>query len=335
MTKPFGALWRFTIASAISVVLLIVIANVIMQPVASPLSNYSAEFIDVSGLHEGADVRVRGVQVGKVEALQLERSNGRSIATVHFTMQREYSIVPESRVAVKFQALTGLRYLDITGAAKGAVSPADRITSVPTTMTQPSFDITVLFNGLQPVLESLDPNEINTFTDNVATFLDGDGDGLGSMFASIRRLTALVTDRESVIATIVSNLKVLAENVHGRSDSLIRILDQVKLPIDSAMTVLDEFRKSHLYGPDFVGQVVRLLDAAGLAPGWNPETALDKAVTNVYNEIDGIKRIPVVWENIQPPPIAGTATPCSKGRAELPLPVDVLLNGRKVVVCNQ
>lgn len=335
MTKTFGALWRFTIASAISVVLLIMIANVIMQPVASPLSNYSAEFTDVSGLHEGADVRVRGVQIGKVEALQLERSNGRSIATVHFTMQREYSIVPGSRLAVKFQALTGLRYLDITGAAKGAVPPADQITRVPTTMTQPSFDITVLFNGLQPVLESLDPNEINTFTDNVATFLDGDGDGLGPMFESIRRLTALVTDRESVIATIVGNLKVLAENVQGRSGSLIQILEQVKLPIDSAMTVLDEFRKSHIYGPDFVGQVVRLLDAAGLTPGWNPETALDKAVTNVYNEIDGIKRIPVVWENIQPPPIAGAVAPCSKGRAELPLPMDVLLNGRKVVVCNQ
>lgn len=89
-----------------------------------------------------------------------------------------------------------------------------------------------------------------------------------------------------------------------------------------------------MYGPQFTTEVNRLLAAAGFNPGWDPEKALDKAVTNLYNEIDGVKRIPVVWENIPEPPVAGTPAPCSKGQAVLPLPVDVLLNGRKVVVCN-
>ena len=66
-------------------------------------------------------------------------------------MDNRFSVVPTSRLAIKFQALTGLRYIDVTGAAEGAAT-ANRMTTVPTTMTQPSFDITVLFNGLQPVL---------------------------------------------------------------------------------------------------------------------------------------------------------------------------------------
>ena len=136
MKKPLAALWRLALAAAVSIVLLIGIANVITQPVAFSTGTYRAEFTDVSGLHEKDDVRVRGVRVGKVEALRLKRSEGRSLAEVRFTMDTRFSVVPTSRLAIKFQALTGLRYVDVTGAAEGAAT-VNRMTTVPTTMTQP------------------------------------------------------------------------------------------------------------------------------------------------------------------------------------------------------
>lgn len=343
MRKNISALWKFALATVVSALLLIVLSNVIQQPVAVETQTVIAEFADVSGLHEGADVRVRGVRVGKVQSLELNRSKGQTFADVRFTLDRRYSVVPVSRLAVKFQALTGLRYIDVADA--GVRDAPDRMISVPAAMTIPSFDVTVLFNGLQPVLATLDPNEINTFTDNVATFLAGDGDGLGPMLDSIKRLTGLVSDREAVISTILNNLKVVAEGVGGRSANLPKILDQVKIVVDSTMLVLDEFRKSQLYGPGFTAEVDRLLIAMGLdsgpwtapdyKPGWDPEKAFDKAITNLYNEMDAVKRVPVVWENIPEPPVDGAPAPCSKGPAELPLPMDVLLNGRKVVICNR
>ncbi|WP_319449713.1 MULTISPECIES: MlaD family protein [unclassified Mycobacterium] len=332
--KPLAALWRFTLAALVGIFLLVVIANTIRQPVAVATHTYNAEFTDVSGLHEGADVRVRGVRVGKVDGIELKRTDGRSLAAVRFTLDRRYSIVPTSRLAVRFQALTGLRYLDVADAVEGDAT-ANRVDNVPSTMTQPSLDVTTLFNGLQPVLVALNPDEINTFTDNAASFLAGDGSGLGPMLDSMRKLTALVSNREQVISTLVQNLATLADGVHGRSDYLIQILQLVKVPIESGMTVLDEFRKSQIYGPDFVDAALRLLDNAGIKPGIDIGTALDKAFTNVYDNIDAIKRVPAIWENIQPPAQVGTPAPCSHGRAELPLPMDVLLNGRKVMLCNQ
>ncbi|MCV7065923.1 MCE family protein [Mycolicibacterium farcinogenes] len=343
MRKQLGALWKFAAAVVVSGLLLVVISNVIRQPVSGETRSFNAQFTDVSGLHEGADVRVRGVRVGKVQSLALKRDEGRTVARVNFTMERRYSIVPMSRLAVKFQALTGLRYIDVVDAAGPDAS--GQLTDVPVSMTIPSFDVTVLFNGLQPVLAKLDPSEINTFTDNVATFLAGDGNGLGPMLDSIKRMTGLVSDREAVISTILTNLKTVAQGVRGKSDELPRLLDQVKIVVDSTLLVLDEFRKSQVYGPTFTAEVDRLLVSMGLdsgpwsapdyQPGWDPELAFDKAITNLYNEMDGAKRIPVVWENIPEPPVEGTPAPCSKGPAELPLPMDVLLNGRKVVICNQ
>lgn len=333
MSKSWGSVLRITLAAAVSVVLLIAISNVIRQPVSAPTQTVQAEFTDVSGLHDGADVRVRGVRVGKVANLELRRVDGRSVAEVTFTIDNRYRVVPTSKLAVKFQALTGLRYIDVIGSADGDGTTSG-MSKVPTSMTQPSFDITVLFNGLQPVLATLSPDEINTFTDNVAAFLSGDGEGLGPMLDSIRRLTALVSDRELVIETLVGNLAVLADGVGGQSDQLIELLQIIKGTVGAAMTVLDEFRKSEIYGPDFVAQAVRLLDSVGIRPGIDIDTAMDKAFTNVYDFMDEVKRVPVVWENIGPPPVAGEPAPCHNGRAELPLPMDVLLNGRKVVVCN-
>jgi phospholipid/cholesterol/gamma-HCH transport system substrate-binding protein len=333
--KPRAALWRFILVAFVSVILLIVIANEIRQPIEATTRTYNAEFTDVSGLSDGADVRVRGVRVGKVQAIELKRSgDGRSVAAVRLTMGRRFSIVPASRLAVRYQALTGLRYVDVQNPAEGD-AVANRVTDVPTRMTQPSFDITVLFNGLQPVLATLSPEQINTFTENAISFLQGDGRGLEPMLDSIHKLTEFVSDRQQVVATLVRNLATLADGVSGRAQYLTQILDEVEMPVRQALKVLDEFRKSQVAGADFTRSVLRLLAAAGIKPGTDVNTALDRAFINVYDAMEALKRTPVVWENIPPPPEVGAPVPCSHGRAQLPEAMEVLLNGQRVVLCSK
>jgi phospholipid/cholesterol/gamma-HCH transport system substrate-binding protein len=253
---------------------------------------------------------------------------------VRHTLDKRFSIVPTSHLAVRYQALTGLRYIDVENPAEGD-AVANRITNVPTAMTQPSFDITVLFNGLQPVLATLSPDEINTFTENAISFLQGDDRGLEPMLDSIHKLTAFASDRQQVVATIVRNLSSLADGVKGRSQYLTQILDEIELPLSQALSVLDEFRKAQIAGADFTRAVLRLLAAAGLRPGADINKAFDRAFTNTYDAIEAIKRTPVIWDNIPSPPEDGAPVPCAHGRAQLPETMDVLLNGQRVVLCNK
>jgi phospholipid/cholesterol/gamma-HCH transport system substrate-binding protein len=332
--KPIAALWRLAIAAVVAIFLLILVSNVITQPVAAKLGSYTADFTDISGLHTGADVRVRGVRVGKVESVELRRRSGQSIAEVAFTLDSRYSIGAEARLAVKYQALTGLRYVDVVNASDG-VPVASPVMHIPTSMTQPSFDITKLFNGLQPVLSTLSPDDLNTFTANVDTFLAGDGSGLGPVLQSIHTLTQFLADRQQIVATLLQNLKAVADTMTGHAKDFIQIIDWANRPIDGALSVLDEFRKSQVYGPGFTNAVVQLLDNAGFKPGIDIDDALDKAFTNFDDTIDAIKLVPVIWDNIPPPSQQGHPLECSRGRAELPLPIDVLLNGQKVTLCKQ
>ncbi len=333
--KPLAATWRIGVALAVSIVLFILLSNTLVNPVDVQTRTYVAEYTDASGLHQDGDVRVRGVRVGKVEAVDLARVDGQNVAQVRFTLDKKYGVVRDTRLAIKFQALTGVRYVDVTNPAEN-YGDADLVKQIPTSMTQPSFDVTALFNGLQPVLATLSPEEINTFTANAASFLTGDGSGLAPLLQSIRRLTEFVTDRQQVVAVLMNNLSEIANGIGGASERFIHIIDLVNQPVDKVNSVLDEFRKDLLYSKDFFDPVTRLLHNAGFRNGNNVDDALDRASSNLDNFFDAFKLVPVINENIPPPGNDGTEVePCSRGNFQLPETMDVLLNGQRVVLCNR
>jgi phospholipid/cholesterol/gamma-HCH transport system substrate-binding protein len=332
--KIRSSLWRLGLSIAFTVGLIILLSNTLTNPVAVNTRTYTAEFTDASGLHPDGDVRVRGVRVGKIESVALARRDGQNVAQVKLTLDRKYGVVAITRLAIKFQALTGVRYVDVTNAAEG-YRESDLVTQVPTTMTQPSFDVTALFNGLQPVLATLSPAEINTFTANAASFLTGDGSGLAPLLASVNRLTAFVSDRQQVVSTLIRNLSEAGDALGGTSAKFIHVIDLVNTPVDKALSILDEFRKDLMY-KDFFDPVIRLLHSAGFKPGTNVDEALDRAFSNLDRFFDAFKLVPVIDGNIPPPGEDGTPVePCSRGNFQLPETMDVLLNGRRVVLCNR
>ncbi|MDQ2628033.1 MAG: MlaD family protein [Actinomycetota bacterium] len=339
MIKPRAALWRFVVASALAFLVFILIVNVLRQPLADETRSYTAEFTDVSGLRPDADVRIRGVRVGKVKGMQLEHKAGQDIAVVDLSLDKHYSVVAATRLAIKYQALTGLRYIDVTNADERSTKQgAERVslTHIPVSMTQPSFDITSLFNGLQPVLATLSPEDIDRFTENAANYLQGDGDGIGPVLDSIRKLTEFTSNRQQVVATLMQNLSTISDTFGGHAKDLVQVIDWLNRPFDAALTVLDEFRKSDLYGPLYTGHVVRLLANAGFTPGKaDLDEGLDRAITAFYDFSDEVKRVPVVWDSVQPPAEPDSPLPCAKGQAQLPESMDILLNGQRVIVCNR
>lgn len=346
-----GATWRLLIVGVVGVLLFIFLGNAINQPVAGKLRSYTAEFTDSSGLHPGADVRVRGVQVGKVQTVELARRDGQSVSVVGFTLENRYAVVPATQLAIKYQSLTGSRYVNVVDASESYVD-AEVVQRIPTSMTRPSFDITALFNGLQPVLTTLSPDEINTFAQNAADFLAGDT-GLSAMLESIRRLTRFVSDRQQIVSTLMSNLSTVANSMGGHSKDMITLLNYIHRPLDGALSVLNQFRLTELYAIDFLTPTQELITNAGFPlegnsgerlirepPGHqdlnatNIDNALDTAFNNVDAFIDAFKLVPVMWDNIEPPSGEGAPVACSKGRFQLPEQMDVLLNGQRVVLCN-
>ncbi|MFC8529925.1 MlaD family protein [Nocardia sp. NPDC057227] len=331
-TRTLVTLGKLAVAVVVAIALFAVVLSAIKNPIDVETNTYTAEFTDASGLHENGDIRTKGVRIGKITSIELVRKLGRSVARVEFSLDRAYQLHDNTVLAVKYQNLTGVRYIDLTVPKQ----PGKPVHSLSADVTKPSFDITQLFNGLQPVLSTMSTDEINLFMDNALTLLQGDGTGLTPMLDQTQRLADLARDREQVIATLVANMSRIADSMGGRSPQVIEFLRSLSFPIAKAMTVLHEFPKTAAFGPEFLTPVHRLITQLGLTRDLDIEQLVQGAFASVADAADALRLLPPALAGLRLPqlstPAAG-ALACSNGAAELPAEVEVLLNGSEVVLC--
>jgi len=71
----------------------------------------NAEFNNISGVKEGADVQIAGVTVGKVRGLHLNKDH---MAVVSMQLDKNIAIPEDSIASVKSQGIIGDKYIQIT-----------------------------------------------------------------------------------------------------------------------------------------------------------------------------------------------------------------------------
>ncbi|WP_280343290.1 MlaD family protein [Nocardia neocaledoniensis] len=322
---------KISVAALVALLLFVIIINAIKNPVDGDERMYSAEFTDVSGLHVNGDIRSKGVQIGKVHSIELRRKGDATIAAIDFSLIEPYRLTDSTTLAIKYQNLTGVRYVDMQELeAQG--KPVDHVSI---DHTQPSYDITELFNGLQPVLATMSTDEINEFTENAIAVLQGDGDGLTPMLDSVQKLADLAHDREQVISTLTANLARISDSLGGRSSQVLGFLRAMSYPVARAQTVLEEMKKTAQYGPEFTRPVQKLIVSLGISEDLDVDALLKQAFPSLTDAAGALRLLPVTLAGLQLPHVTqepGTVA-CSNGLASLPTEVKVLLSGSEVVVC--
>jgi phospholipid/cholesterol/gamma-HCH transport system substrate-binding protein len=110
-----------------------------------------AQFSDVVGLDAGGDVRVGGVHVGTVHAIQLPNKPGDKVTIVMDLDKSTHQIIKQDSVAsIETEGLLGNQYMAISfGSPKGAdVRDGDTIAS------QPPLEMADLLNKMSGILDS-------------------------------------------------------------------------------------------------------------------------------------------------------------------------------------
>ncbi|WP_026303076.1 MlaD family protein [Jongsikchunia kroppenstedtii] len=319
----------------LAVVMIVFLINqAITRPISGSTESYHAEFTDAFGLRVNNDVRIRGVQVGKVRAVTLRDGK---FARVTFTMQRSHPLGVGDIVAIKFQNLTGQRYLAILPSASGGprVNPAE---DIPPDRTLPSLDITQMFNGLQPILKQADPAIYNRLAMNMLALLEGEqGDGVASVMSDIGKLAGYASDRSAVFEAILSNLGRVANTLTGHSktiDTLLSLFGGIFHTLSGQLEKL--LSLIHQAAAEFSGLDGALDALQTLALGGS-----DKLTARFYELVPdpaaAVKALEIV-----PPLISGLtrALPntsadlkCSKGNASLPGLAKILIGGQEIILC--
>ncbi|MEU6561647.1 MlaD family protein [Nocardia nova] len=336
MKSPRALAWRMLAFALAMSVLLVVIVQAITRPVAGTDVTYTAEFTDVSGLKTGDDVRMFGVQVGKVREISLDSDRR---ARVRFTVQTGHPVYRTSTVAIRFQTLVGQRYVDVRQPDSSG-EPQSPDAAIGTDRTLGSFDVTALFNGLQPVLAELSPAALNHFADTILAVLDGDGSGIGPALDAIAKVSSYVRDRQSVLAVLVANLRQVADRLDGRSSNAITLLEGINGVFGALEQKLDGLVDFVVTAPSVLTPIDSLAATLGLTPATDPdlEQAVRTAFPDPHAAADVLGRLPGLLQSLDAIiPATGQEVnrTCSQGSADVPGALAILLNGQRISVCKR
>ncbi len=93
---------------------------------SSDYTQYKARFSEVGGLVEGSEVRISGVNVGRVNDIRLDRERFAVIVT--FGVQKGIKLSDDTIVSVKTRGLIGDKYLNVSPGGSGMyLEPGDTI----------------------------------------------------------------------------------------------------------------------------------------------------------------------------------------------------------------
>lgn len=189
-------------------------------------TTYRAEFTTVSGLRPGELVRVAGVDVGSVADVSVHDGER---AMVTFTVDDSRPLLRGTRAVVRYKNLVGDRFLEL---ADGPGEPVELGENevIPLANTRPALDLDQLFNGFKPLLEGLNPTQLNQLSTDLVKVLQGESSGVETLLARVASVTTTLADRDAVIGRVIGNLNGVLDTVdqnHAELDQIITGLDQL------------------------------------------------------------------------------------------------------------
>ncbi|MEV0521920.1 MCE family protein [Streptomyces sp. NPDC050439] len=186
---------------------------------------YKAWFTDATGLNEGDSVRIAGVKVGQVSSIEIVQ---RRYAQVEFTLEGERRVPASATASIKYLNMLGQRFVDLRRGAGPVGRTLEPGQTIPLSRTTPALDLTQLFNGFQPLMQGLSPQDTNALAGSIVQVLQGEGGTVESLLATVGSLTTTVAAKDRVIGQVISNLNRVLKAVNTRQKGFTELIGTVE-----------------------------------------------------------------------------------------------------------
>lgn len=185
---------------------------------------YQAIFTDATGVNVGDDIRIAGVKVGTVRGVEIVDDVR---AEVTFQVDETVELDDATTATIRYRNLIGQRYIALTqeGDSTDVLEQGD---TIPVDRTQPSLDLTVLFNGFKPLFEALSPDDVDQLSFEIIQVFQGEAGTVESLLGSTATLTRTLADRDQVIGELLDNLDYVLDHIADRDRQLTRLIDSFR-----------------------------------------------------------------------------------------------------------
>jgi phospholipid/cholesterol/gamma-HCH transport system substrate-binding protein len=195
----------------------------------------------VAGLNLNAPVKYSGVDVGKVQAIELDHSNPKTV-NLFFAIKRGTPVKEDTIAILKTQGLTGIAYVELSGGSLASpLLQAKEGAKYPVIQTAPSLSAR-LENVLSSALAKLDDtsNNINALLskENLAA--------LKSTLADVAALARTIAARKGSIDTGLVDAATTLKNTAKASTKVDNLADRIGRAADAVEKMGNEVSKTSI-----------------------------------------------------------------------------------------
>ncbi|QZY44715.1 MULTISPECIES: MCE family protein [Mycolicibacterium] len=297
MTRSAATLVKFTAFGLVMALLTAFLFLVFSDTRTGAANEYTAVFKDASRLKTGDTVRIAGIRVGTVKDVELQAD--RSVL-VTFDADRSTVLTTGTNAAIRYLNLVGDRYLELVDTPDSTqIVPAGG--QIPADRTAPALDLDVLLGGLKPVIQGLNPEDVNGLTSSLIQILQGQGGTLDSLFSKTSSFSNSLADNNQVIEELIVDLRTVLDTLSKDGDEFSGAIDKLEQlvsglssdrdPIGTAITALDNGTAS----------IADLL-SRGRAPLASTVDEMNRLAPLVDNDLDRLdatlQRLPEIYRKL-------------------------------------
>lgn len=273
--KPLAERNRLTVGLvgvAIIAALVIAVFSYDKIPFIKGTSDYSAYFAEAGGIKPGSDVRVSGLEVGRVSDISLEGTK----VLVDFTVRDGVDLGDRTEAAIKTETVLGTKFLELTPRGDGALSGA-----IPLERTRSPYDLTDALGDLTTTISGLDTAQLSSALTTMAdTFKDTPPDlkialqgvarfsdtlntrdaKLRELLADANKVTGVLAKRSDQIAQLVANSNALLVELVAQRDSVDALMGNLSAVSQQISAVVNDNRTQLKPAVDKLNGVLGILD---------------------------------------------------------------------------
>jgi len=244
----------------------------------------TATFDDAAGLVKDAAVKVAGVEVGSVQALDVDFDR----AVITLRLRSDSGIRSDVRAQIRARSLLGEKYVALEPVSQDAPLLQD---GGVIEATLPSVEIDDLVAALGPVLSRVDPDDVARIVHNAAELSDRLGEEGPVLLSDSKQLLDRLNEAASIAPTIQRDVPALLGDLRRTTGQLEQTLERADTLVVKAGEVLEHVDEAGQKVPGAVDDIQQLVSK--VEPGMDDlARALeqsDEAVADLRKVLDNFE----------------------------------------------
>jgi len=238
-------------------VAVVVLGGKIAYGATDPVYHVSGTFSAAGqGLLPGSDVKVHGVNIGKVSSIKLVKGE----ALIRLTIKKNESVPVASMATIRAKTLFGEKFVDIDPGPTETKGPFLREGGI-IEKTQGGFEVERVLSDVYPILKEINPAELGIILDTLSRGGNGVGSNINHALESLSVFATGQADNAAETKRFIDDMALLSETFAQHADEAVALARDAHAALPEINAHTDEFTALLKDAARLTGDVADVLEA--------------------------------------------------------------------------